>query len=489
MFFIDKLILAAGALMGLGTLSSKLSSRFGVPVLVLFLGIGMAVGADGLGIEFDDHEIAHAVGTVALGAILFDGGLATSMGSFRLVWKPAGLLATVGVLITSLITGAAASWILDLPLLEGMLLGSIVGSTDAAAVFSVLRNAGLRVRERVAAMLEVESGSNDPMAIFLTVGLLEVLRGDTTLGPDLLVLFLQQMGVGAVVGIAAGRASVVGINRVHLGAAGLYPVFVGACGATTYGLAALLGGSGFLAVYLAGIVIGNDRIVFRRGTLLFFDGIAWGGQIAMFVVLGLLCTPSDVIPVAGQGLLVALVLIFVARPIIVVPIMALFRFTLRESLLTSWVGLKGAVPIILATFPLMFGLESGGTLFNVVFFVVLVSAIVQGTLTPWFARKLDLGLPSPPAPPVTLDVQSLFDVDADIVEYVIPPNAFVAGKHVRELGIPDGAVVAMIVRNKEFIPPRGSTVLAEGDFVFFLLRRDCRAALDGLFARTTEDEA
>lgn len=482
MFLIDKLILAAGLLMGLGTLSSKISARVGLPVLVVFLFIGMAVGEDGLGVEFDSFPLAHAVGTLALGVILYDGGLRTPLSSFRLVWKPAGILATFGVLVTSLVTGAAAAWVLDIPVLEGLLLGGIVGSTDAAAVFALLRNAGVRVNERVGAMLEVESGSNDPMAIFLTVGIIEVLRGEASLGFDLVLLFVQQMGIGAVVGVALGRLSVFAVNRVNLGAAGLYPIFVGACGASAFGLAAVLGGSGFLAVYLAGIVIGNSRTVFQRGTLLFFDGIAWGGQIAMFVVLGLLSTPSELVPVAWQGLLVSAVLIFVARPVVVMPVLLAFRFSWRETLLVSWVGLKGAVPIILATFPLMLGIGSGALLFNVVFFVVLVSAVLQGWTTPWLARKLGLEQPPRPEPPVTLEISSLFDVEADIVEYVVAPGSAPCGKYIRDLQIPDGAVVAMIVRDKQLVPPRGSTLIREGDYVFFLMSRDCRGAVDAIFS-------
>lgn len=481
MFLIDKLILVGGLLLGLGTLSNKLSARVGLPVLVVFLFIGMAVGEDGLGVQFDSFPLAHAIGTLALGVILYDGGLRTPLSSFRLVWKPAGILATFGVLVTSMLTGLAAAWVLELPLLDGLLLGSIVGSTDAAAVFALLRNAGVRVSDRVGAMLEVESGSNDPMAIFLTVGLIEVIRGDATFGPDLALLFVQQMGVGAIVGVAIGRFSVFAINRVNLGAAGLYPIFVAACGASAFGLAAVLGGSGFLAVYLAGIVIGNSRTVFQRGTLLFFDGIAWGGQIAMFVVLGLLSTPSELLPVAWQGLLISGVLIFVARPVVVLPVLLAFRFSWREALLVAWVGLKGAVPIILATFPLMLGIDSGSQMFNVVFFVVLVSASLQGWTTPWVARRLGLEQPPRPEPPVTLEISSLFDVDADIVEYVVTAGSPPCGKYVRDLQVPEGAVVAMIVRDKQLVPPRGSTRIQEGDYVFFLMHRACREAVDAAF--------
>lgn len=484
MFLIDTLILAAGVLIGLGALASKLSARLGLPGLVVFLLIGMGVGTDGLGVEFDNYQAAHAIGTVALGLILFDGGLRTPLASFKLVWAPAGVLATFGVLITSLVTGVAAAWILDRPLLEGLLLGAIVGSTDAAAVFSLLRSAGVRVERRVAALLEVESGSNDPMAIFLTIGLLEVLTHQSTLGWDLLLLFVQQMGIGAAAGVLGGKLAVKLINRSQLGTAGLYPILTGACGAVAFGVAANLGGSGFLAAYLAGIIIGNSRIVFQNGTLRFFDGLAWGSQISMFLVLGLLVTPRHLVPVIGSGLLISCVLIFIARPLSVFPLLRPFGFNFRETLLVSWVGLKGAVPIILATFPLLFGLESGALVFNVVFFVVGVSAVVQGTTLPWVARLLRLDLPPEPQSPVTLELASLFDTDAEIVEYVVKADDPVVGVHLRDLDLPEGAIVAMIIRDRKLVPPRGSTLIQAGDYVSLVLHRDCRAQVDRLFLQS-----
>lgn len=484
MFLVDKVILVAGILMVLGTLSSKFSSRVGLPVLVLFLLLGMLAGSEGVGgIEFENYEVAHAIGTVALSIILFDGGLNTSFKNVRLAWKPAALLASVGVLGTSAITGVAAAWILDLPLLEGILLGSIVGSTDAAAVFSLLRSAGIRLPERLSATLEIESGSNDPMAIFLTIGLLEVLLGRVTLGVDLLGMLALQLGVGAVAGLAMGKLAVLLINRSNLQAAGLYPVLTGACGATAFGLAAVLGGSGFLSIYIAGMVLGNSRLVFARGTFLFHDGLAWTGQIVMFVVLGLLSTPSELLTVGWRGLLIAAVLIFVARPLVVFPMLLPFGFNLRETLLVSWVGLRGAVPIILATFPLLFGLPSGGLLFNVVFFVVIVSAVVQGSTLSRVARWLRLELPPRPGPPVSLEITSLFDVDADIVEYVVKADSHATGRRLNQLALPNDAVVAMIVRSETLIPPRGSTQILAGDYVFVVLRRESRATVDRMFTR------
>lgn len=482
MFLIDKLILLSGVLLLTGIVSSKFSARIGLPGLVLFLAVGMLAGEDGPGgIEFDDFQTAHAIGTVALAVILFDGGLQTRLPALRAAWRPAAMLATFGVVVTALVTGLAASAVLGIPLLTGLLLGSIAASTDAAAVFSVLRNQGLRLRPRLSATLEIESGSNDPTAIFLTLGLLEVMAGGVELGVGLLWMFARQMGVGALTGLAAGWLSVQVVNRIRLSSPGLYPVLAGACGLTSFGLAAVLGGSGFLSIYLAGIVLGNSRFVFQRGTFLFMDGLAWMGQITMFVVLGLLSTPSELIPVADEALIVAFVLIFVARPLAVMPLLAPFGFSLREHLLISWVGLKGAVPIILATFPLLFGVAEGRLLFDVVFFVVIVSATLQGWTLPWVARRLGLEEHAPEVPAVSLELSGLHDVHADVVDYAIVPSCPLVGRSLHTLGMPDGAVVAMISRNSTLVPPRGSTVLQPNDHVFVLLREDAREAVDRMF--------
>lgn len=483
MFAVDRLILIAGILLLLGIASSKFSARVGVPVLVLFLGVGMLAGSEGIGgIDFENYTLAHGIGTAALALILFDGGLRTPLSSIRLAWKPSLSLATVGVLVTSVLTGLAATQILGISLLEGILLGGIVGSTDAAAVFSILRGSGLRLRERLSATLEIESGSNDPMAIFLTVGMLQVLLGRMEVGTDLLWLFVMQMAAGGVVGLAVGRAAVWITNRINLASAGLYPILVSTFGLLAYGLAASLGGSGFLSVYVAGIVLGSHRIVFQRGVLLFHDAAAWLSQIAMFVVLGLLSFPSRLIDVAPEGLLIALVLILVARPIAVFLALAPFRFELREMTFLSWVGLKGAVPITLATFPLLLGLPVGPLLFNVVFFVVLVSALTQGVTLPVFARKLGLQLPAQPEPAVTLEITSLQHVDGDIVEYTVGEATRAAGRRVRDLALPDGVVIALISRGEEMIPPRGSTSIQAEDHVFVVLRPGVRPLVDRIFS-------
>lgn len=479
MFVIDQTILLASVLILLGIFSSKLSARIGLPMLVLFLLIGMLAGESGIGgIEFDNPEAAHALGTLALAIILFDGGLQTSTSSIKLVWKPASVLASVGVFITAAITGVFAAYVLGLPLLEGMLIGAIVGSTDAAAVFSLLRNAGINLNQRLKSTLEVESASNDPMAIFLTVGLLEVLVNDMEPGLGLLQLFVMQMGIGAVTGLVVGWLSVKVINRIQLMAAGLYPVMVAACGLLAFGISANLGGSGFLAIFIAGVIVGNSRFVFQRSTFMFHDGMAWLSQITMFVVLGLLVDPVSLKEVWLEGLLIAVVLVLVARPLAAAPFLKMFGFNNRETLLVSWVGLRGSVPIILAIFPLMFGLESAPLIFNVVFFVVLISATVQGSSLPWVARKLNLTEAPLDTAPATLEITALGDVDAEIVEYTLGAESRSAGRYLSRMALPDKTVVAMITRNSEVIPPRGSTMLHGGDHLFVVLRPDVRPFVD-----------
>lgn len=487
MFVVDKIILLSAILILIGVISSKLSARLGLPVLVLFLLVGMLAGESGIGgIAFDNPTAAHALGSLALALILFDGGLQTSIASIRVVWKPSAILATVGVLITAAITGLAAAYVLNLPLLEGLLVGAIVGSTDAAAVFSLLRNAGIYINTRLKSILEIESASNDPMAIFLTVGLLEVITNDMPLGLGLLQLFALQMGIGALVGISTGWFAVRMINRINFLASGLYPVTIVAFGLLAFGVAANLNGSGFLAIFLAGVFIGNSRFAFQRSTLLFHDGLAWLSQITMFVVLGLLVSPTELLDVWVEGLIISCVLMFIARPFIVVPVLKLFNFNAREITLVSWVGLRGSVPIILAIFPLMYGLPNAPLIFNVVFFVVLISATLQGSTLPLSARRLGLSEPAPATPAATLEITALNDIHADIVEYTLGEHSRAAGQLLARMALPDGTVVAMITRQNMVIPPRGSTTLQKGDHLFVVMRPDTRAHVDFVFSDKEE---
>ncbi|HEQ1857493.1 TPA: potassium/proton antiporter [Providencia alcalifaciens] len=486
---IEQLILLSSILILLGIFSSKLSARLGLPMLVMFLFIGMLAGEDGLGkITFDNVNVSYAVGSLALALILFDGGLQTSVKSIKLVWKPAFTLATFGVLITAGITGLAAAYILGIPLLEGLLLGAIVGSTDAAAVFSLLRNAGIYLNERLQATLEIESATNDPMAIFLTVGLLQLLMNPQASGSELALLFVSQMGIGAAVGIGVGWISIKIINKIKLLAAGLYPVLVAACGLFSFGVASNLDGSGFLSIFVTGVVIGNHSFVFQRNTFLFHDGLAWLSQIIMFVMLGLLVNPSSLIEVWQEGLLIALVLTFVARPLAVVPVLKLFRFTRNEITLISWVGLRGSVPIILAIFPFIFGLPGANLIFDVVFFVVLISATLQGSTLPYVARKLNLMQPPPLLPAATLDITAVDQIDADLVEYTLGEDCSAVGRRLSQLALPDQTVIAMITREKSVLPPRGSTILMANDHLFVVLKPQNRLFLERLFSEQTSAE-
>lgn len=490
MFVIDGLILVCGVLILLGIASSKLSARLGVPVLVLFLLLGMLAGSEGIGgIRFDDYEMAHAIGTVALVLILFDGGLGTTLTAVRDVWKPAAALATIGVLVTAVLTAVAAMWVLKFTWWEGLLLGSIIGSTDAAAIFAVLRTGGVSLPHKLVATIEIESGSNDPMAIFMTIACIEILTGHREFGWNLLGMFVQEMGIGVIVGIGLGLVAVRIVNRISLAAAGLYPVLVSAVCLLVFGLTAWLGGSGFLAVYLTGIVMGNSRLVFQRGILLFHDAIAWLAQIVMFVVLGLLSYPSRLLQVGWHGLLIGAVLIVVARPLAVGLSLVAMRFNWRELAFISWGGLKGAVPITLATFPLLLGAPQALLIFDVTFFVVVLSALIQGWSLPMAARFLKLEVPRAPSPPVTLELSSLRNIDSDIVDYSVTAESRAAGRLVRELALPGGVVIALIARNDEIIPPQGNTAIEAGDHVILVLQPATRPLVDRIFSSHDNEPA
>lgn len=487
---IEGLLLLGGLLVLVGTASSKFSSRFGVPLLLLFIGIGMLAGSQGIGgIGFEDYKIAHGIATLALAVILFDGGIRTDVEEVRPATAPALVLATFGVLVTAGIVAFAATALLDIPLLPAFLLGSIVASTDAASVFTVLRGSGLNLPKRVSSTLELESGLNDPMAIFLTIGLLEVLLGRMELGVGLGVLFLKQMVIGTIVGLVVGKLTVKLVNKIDLDAPGLYPVMTLSAGIFAFGLAGHFGGSGFLSVYLAGICVGNARIAYQRGVLLFMDGAAWLAQITMFVLLGLLSFPTRVLGAAVPALLITIVLIFVARPVAVFASLLPFRFRFREITLISWSGLKGAVPIVLATYPLLLKFPGSERLFDVVFFVVLLSTAAQVWTLPLLARKLGLDGPAVPVPPVALEITSVKHLGGDIVDYAVTADSRVAGRRVRDLTLPEDAVIAMIARGSRVVPPRGSTKIDAGDHVFFVVMPHVRALVDRLFTPDDEEPA
>jgi len=382
-------LIGASVLLLVGVFVSKISDRYGIPALLLFLVLGMLAGSDGPGgIYFDDPVVAQMVGVIALVLILYSGGLSTEWKSVRPIAAEAFILATLGVFITALVVGVVASALLGISLLEGMLLGSIVSSTDAAAVFAILRSKGIRLKGQLKPLLELESGSNDPMAIFLTVGLLELIAQPDLSPLSLLGRFALQMLVGAGAGYCMGWVMLFLVNRLKLGYEGLYPVLTLSLVLLTFGVTDLLGGSGFLAVYLAGIVLGNPESIHKGSLMRFHDGVAWLMQITMFLALGLFVFPSRLAPIAGTGLLIAGCLMFVARPVGVFIGLLPSQLKLRERAFVSWVGLRGAAPIILATFPMLARVPQADWIFHVVFFIVLTSVLLQGTSLPLVARWL-----------------------------------------------------------------------------------------------------
>ena len=462
-------------------LGALASARTGVPVLVAFLAFGMLLGSDGPGgIEFDDAELAREVGIVGLVLILFEGGLQTSWRRLRAVAVPAALLSTVGVVVTAVLTGVAAQALFDLTWLEAILLGAVVASTDAAAVFATLRFT--QIRRRLARTLEAESGGNDPMAIALTIGLIAWIESPDTEGFDQLVLLvIRQLGLGLVVGLVLAVAATWVFARLPRAVGPFAPVASLAAAGISFGAADVIGGSGFLSVYLVGLAIGSTPSRYRRQLVGFHEGLAFLAQVALFIVLGLLVFPHQLTDVAVSGLALALLLVFLIRPIAVWMSTAFNDFTARERLLLGWAGLRGAVPIVLATFVLSSQVETANTIFNAVFFVVVVSAILQGTTLERVAGKLDLLSPARRThePPIEVGESSALD----LLDFVVAPDHAIAGSAVREVGLPRAAIIAVIVRGDDSIPPRGSTLIEPGDRLFVLVPHELRPAVEDVFSR------
>jgi potassium/hydrogen antiporter len=474
-----ELILIAGALLAAGILGALLADRVRIPGLLLFLGLGMLAGSEGIGgIEFTNTELARTLGTIALVLILFEGGLTAGWSEIRPVLGTAASLATVGTAVTAGLAGIAAKWIFGLSTLEGMLVGAAVAATDSAAIFAVLRRSTLE--KRLARSLEGESGMNDPVALLLVIGFIEWIQKPGYGFADMAGLLALKLALGAAIGLALGRLSVAALNRVRLPTDGIYPVATIAIAGLAYGLAEVAHGSGLLATYLTALALGSSSIPARRTVVAFHEGVGWVAQIGLFILLGLLVFPSTLGDVAFEGLALSAALILVARPFAAFVATQFSPLNLRERAMLGWAGLRGATPIWLATFPVVAGVGAGQELFSIVFFVVVTSTLVQGASFEPLAKRLGLTTDEPALPRRLLESGRIRRMGGDVVSYRLRPGAAASGHMVRELGLPREALLNVIVRDGRAIPPRGSTEVREGDELHILVRGELREEVEEL---------
>lgn len=470
-------------LIGGSVLLSRTVDRIGVPVVLLFLVLGMVGGSEGIGrIEFADYELAVRLGTMALVLILFDGGLNTAASAVRQVLAPASVLATVGVFLTAALLALFAR-LLGLPWKEAMLLGAVVSSTDAAAVFAVLRGGRLQLQPKLGRTLEVESCINDPMAVILTTTLIHIFTtpGDVGIGWRTIVDVPIQLAVGTGIGLMLGYLGVVLLRRVRMSTVGLYPGLTLALAFGSFGLATICNGSGFMSVYVTAVVLGNSAIPYRAGLSRIHDALGWMSQVGMFLMFGLLVYPSNLLPVLGVGLAVGLFLALVARPLAVIPCLLPFRFPTTQLFYISWIGLRGAVPIILATFPVLAGVEGADRVFNIVFFIVVVSSLIPGATIRPVTRWLGLTVPDRPTPSAVLEVNSTMPLNGELVSFHIDESLAVCNIRLSEIEFPTAASVVLVVRDGELMAPRGSTRLVPGDHAYVFFKPEDRGFIELLF--------
>ncbi|MCL7750344.1 potassium/proton antiporter [Guyparkeria hydrothermalis] len=478
----NSFILLGALLLFTSILAGMASSRFGFPLLLIFLGVGMLAGQDGIGgVQFDDFETAFLIGNLALAIILLDGGLRTHIRTFRVALKPALSLATVGVMITAGAMGALATWLMGFDWYYGLLMGAIIGSTDAAAVFSLLKGSGTRLNERVGSTLEIESGINDPMAIFLTITLLEVISaGQSLFDPWILVFLVQQFGIGAVLGVAFGFVLREVLRRIEL-AEGLYALLIASGGLLSFALINELGGSGFLGVYLTGLVIGTAR---NRGTfhvLRIMDGLAWLAQAGMFLILGLLVTPTAVLDQIVPALILAFALLLVARPIAIWIGLWPFHFNWRETTFIAWVGLRGAVPIVLALFPMIYGIPDAERFFEIAYVVVITSLLIQGSTVPLAARLLKVEVPPLAEPRQRADLNLPIEPRLEMVQFVVGEHTDADGAGLDRLPFGESVTVAGVVRNLALRKAERGFRFQAGDIVLTIIPEDMINDLNRFF--------
>jgi potassium/hydrogen antiporter len=469
-----ELFLVAGALLAGGIAASLVAARVRLPALLLFLAIGMLIGSDGTGwIEFgrteEDYELARAIGVIALALILFEGGLDSGFIEIRSVLRPALSLAVLGTFLTAVIVGVTATLLFDFTTLEGLLIGSIVASTDGAAIFALLR--GSTLRRPLARTLEGEAGFNDPVAVLLVIGFIEWIQQPDYGAPDMALLFVRQLGIGAVIGLLVGWLAVQGLSRARLDTVGLYPVASLATAGLSFGAADTLDGSGFLASYLTGLVLGSAAIPAKRTVTVFHQGVAWVAQIALFLTLGLLVFPSQLDEFWLEGFVLAFVLL-VGRPLATAVATAFDPFSTADRITLGWAGLRGAVPVVLAIFPVIEGVPDSLRFFNVVFFAVVISTLVQGPTFEPLARSLGVTTSEPALPRPLAETGTIRRLGAEIVEYPVGPDDAIVGRVVRDLGLPRDALLSVIVRGSEAILPRGSTRIEPGDRLHVVVRQE-----------------